>query len=126
VEGRLLIECIGSNPREFWCVSPARGTDALYPRCTGPPPDLKRRQQVTEILTELLGQERTWTSRQLAAALAERGIALSARQVRRYLGMLQATWRRTSNSLRHKQDPAEVARAEKVLNNWEKKPRPAA
>jgi predicted transposase YbfD/YdcC len=23
VEGRLLIECIGSNPREFWCVSPA-------------------------------------------------------------------------------------------------------
>jgi transposase len=104
----------------------ARGTDALYPRRTGPPPDLKRRQQVTEILTELLAQERTWTSRQLAAALAERGILLSARQVRRYLRMLKASWRRTSNSLRHKQDPAEVARAEKVLDNLKKKPRPAA
>ena len=99
----------------------ARGTDALYPRRTGPPPDFTRRQQVTEVLTELLGQPRTWTSRQLAAALADRDIALSARQVRRYLGMLKATWRRTSNSLRHKQDPAEVARAEKVLDNLKKK-----
>jgi transposase len=104
----------------------ARGTAALFPRRTGPPPDLRRRQEVTEILTQLLGQERTWTSRQLAAALAERGIALSPRQVRRYLGMLKAAWRRTTNSLRHKQDPAEVARAEKVLDNLKKKPRPAA
>jgi transposase len=104
----------------------ARGTAALFPRRTGPPPDTRRRQQVTEALTELLDQERTWTSRQLAAALAERGIALSPRQVRRYLGMLKAGWRRTTNSLRHKQDPEKVARAERVLDNLKKKRRPAA
>jgi len=104
----------------------ARGTAALFPRRTGPPPDTRRRQQVTEALTELLDQERTWTSRQLAAALAERGIALSARQVRRYLGMLKAGWLRATNSLRHKQDPERIARAERVLNNLKKKRRPAA
>jgi transposase len=98
-----------------------RGAAALFPRRTGPPPDLRRRREVTEILTELLEQERTWTSRQLAAALAERGIALSARQVRRYLGTLKAGWRRTTNSLRHKQDPEKVARAERVLENLKKR-----
>ena len=103
-----------------------RGIDALFTHRTGPPPDLRRRREVTEILSGLLEQERTWTSRQLAVALAERGIALSARQVRRYLGMLQATWRRTTDSLRHKQDPAAVARAERVLDRLKKKRRPAA
>ena len=33
------------------------------------------------------------------------------------LGMLKAGWRRTADSLRHKQDPAKVARARRVLNN---------
>ena len=31
--------------------------------------------------------------------------------------MLKAGWRRTADSLRHKQDPAQVARARRVLNN---------
>jgi putative transposase len=104
----------------------ARGTAALFPRRTGPPPDLQRRRQVSEMLTELLAQDRTWTSRQLAEALAERGIDLSPRQVRRYLKMIKASWRRTTNSLRHKQDPAKVARADRVLNNLKKKHQPAA
>ena len=68
-------------------------------------PGLKRRREVAEILTELLGCARAGTSRQLPAELAERGVALSARQGRRYLGMLKARWRRTPNSLRHKQVP---------------------
>jgi transposase len=104
----------------------ARGTAALYPKRTGPPPDLDRRRRVAGILTELLEQGGTWTSRQLAAALTERGIALGPRQVRRYLGMLKAGWRRTTNSLRHKQDPREVARADRVLGGLKKKRRPAA
>jgi transposase len=78
------------------------------------------------VLSDLLAQDRTWTSRQLSTALSERGIALSARQVRRYLGMLGAGWRRTTNSLRHKQDPAKVARATRVLDHLKKKHRPAA
>ncbi len=94
-----------------------RGSAALFPRLTGPLPDLQRRQQVTQVLTALLAQERTLTSRQLATALAERDIRLSARQVRRYLEMMGVGWRRTTNSLRHKQDPVKVARATRVLNN---------
>jgi transposase len=104
----------------------ARGTAALFPCRTGPPPDLERRPQVMQVLTDLLGQDRTWTSRQLASALGEREIALSARQVRRYLGMLGAGWRRTTHSLRHKQDPDKVARAKRVLGHLKKKPQPAA
>jgi transposase len=104
----------------------ARGTVALFPCRTGPPPDLQRRQQVTQALSDLLAQDRTWTSRQLCTALSQRGIALSARQVRRYLGMLGAGWRRTTNSLRHKQDPAKVARATRVLDHLKKKHQPAA
>jgi transposase len=103
----------------------ARGAAALFPRRTGPPPDADRRREVTDALTDLLGRERTWTSRQLAAALADRGIGLGPRQVRRYLGALRAGWRRTADSVRHKQDPAEVARAKKVLGNLKKK-RPTA
>jgi transposase len=74
----------------------------------------------------LLAQQRTWTSRQLATALTERGIELSARQVRRYLEMMGAGWRRTANSLRHKQDPAKVAQAVRVLDRLKKKRQPAA
>ena len=77
-------------------------------------------------MTDFLGQERTWTNRQLATALAERDITLSTRQVRRYLGMLGAGWRRTTNSLRHKQDPVKVARAMRVLGHLKKKHQPAA
>src|SRR4051812_36432193 len=48
----------------------ARGIAALFPKRTGPPPDPDRRRQVTEFLQDLLGEDRTRTSRQLAAALA--------------------------------------------------------
>src|SRR5215471_16471186 len=66
-----------------------RGTAALQPQPPGPPPDHPRRQRITDRLTELLGQERTWTSRQLAAAL-QPDIRLSPRQLLRYLALLQA------------------------------------
>jgi len=72
----------------------APGTAALFPQRTGPPPDLDRHRHVTELLQDLLGEDRTWISRRLAAALAEQGVALSARHVRRYFGMLGAGWRR--------------------------------
>src|SRR5215510_12383582 len=39
----------------------ARGTAALFPRRTGPPPDGDRRREVTEALRGLLGDDRTWT-----------------------------------------------------------------
>lgn len=103
----------------------ARGRDALFPAKPGPPPDADRRHEVTEALRELLPQERTWTSRQLGEALHERGITIGPRQVRRYLAQLDAGYRRTATTLKHKQDPAKVERAKRVLANLKKK-RPKA
>jgi putative transposase len=101
----------------------ARGSAALYPRRPGPPPDAGRRRQATEALRGLLGEARTWTSRQLSRSLASLGSVLSPRQVRRYLGLLGARWRRTAGWLRHKQDPVRVARAKRVLLNLKRKAR---
>jgi transposase len=76
-------------------------------------------------LAELLGQDRTWTSRQLAEALRPDGIAVGHRQVRRYLALLKAGYRRTAQTVGHKQDPAKVERAERVLDGLKKKRRKA-
>ena len=99
----------------------ARGPAALYPFRSGPAPDLQHRGRVAGALTELLGEGRTWTSRPLSEALAGRGIALGPRQTRRYLKRLKAGYRRTTNTLKHKQDPAKAARAGRVLDNLREK-----
>jgi putative transposase len=103
----------------------ARGTDALFPRRTGPAPDFARRGRVTDSLSRLLAEDRTWTSRQLSEGLLGSGIAIGPRQVRRYLAALGAGYRRTATTVAHKQDPAKVARAAKVLEGLKKKRRRA-
>ncbi len=72
-------------------------------------------------MRELLAEERTWTSRQLSQALAERGIRLGARQVRRHLKRIRAGYRRTASTLKHKQDPVKVERARRILANLKAK-----
>ena len=89
-----------------------------------PDPDHARRPQVTGRLSELLGQDRTWTSRQLADALGPDGI-VGHRQTRRYLALLRAGYRRTAQTVGHKQDPKKVERAEAVLGGLKKKRRRA-
>jgi putative transposase len=101
------------------------GLAGLRRQRSGPPKDLARRAQVTAALDRLLAQPRTWTAAQLAAALSEEGLRLSTRQTRRYLQGMGARWRRTVRSLRHKQDPARVARAERVLAHLKKAKRRA-
>src|SRR5215216_347132 len=98
------------------------GPAGLRRRPPGPPPDAARRARVEAALGRLLDRDRTWTSAQLAAALAEEGIALSGRQTRRYLRGMDVRWRRTVRTLRHKQDPAKVERAKAVLGSLKKKP----
>jgi transposase len=102
----------------------ARGTKAFYPDAPGPDPDHARRATVTEKLSELLGQDRTWTSRQLADALGP-DVGIGHRQTRRYLALLKAGYKRTAQTVGHKQDPAKVARAEVVLAGLKKKSRRA-
>jgi len=99
----------------------ARGLEALHPRPTGPAPDVARRDRVAGQLRRALAEDRTWTSRQLSEALAACGIDLGPRQVRRYLKRMKAGYRRTASTLEHKQDPAKVERAGKVLDNLKAK-----
>src|SRR5262245_27120445 len=69
---------------------------AFYPDRPGPAPDAARRDRILGLLRDLLGQDRTWASAQLAEALQPHGIAVGGRQVRRYLGLLRAGYRRTA------------------------------
>src|SRR4051812_48506459 len=109
--------------RRFFHAFEAEGVAAVRRDRPGPPPDAARRAAVGAVLTELLHQPRAWNARQLAAALAGRGIALSARQVRRHLRWLEAGYRRTARTLRHKRDPARVAAAAERLADRKKAPR---
>jgi hypothetical protein len=102
----------------------ARGVAAFYPDTPGPDPDHARRAAVTGRLSELLGQDRTWTSRQLADALGP-DVGIGHRQTRRYLGLLMAGYRRTAQTVGHKQDPNKVERAKSVLAGLKKKLRRA-
>ena len=112
--------------RRFFHAFAAEGVAAVRRDRPGPPPDAARRAEVGAALEDLLRQPRTWNARQLAAALGERGIALSARQVRRYLRWLDAGYRRTARTLRHKQDPARAAAAAGRLADRKKAPRLAS
>jgi putative transposase len=113
--------CHPQTVRDLLRAFAARGTAALYPFRSGPAPDAERRGRVDDALRELLGEDRTRTSRQLSQALSGRGIALGPRQVRRHLKRLGAGYRRTASTLKHKQDPAEAERAGRVLANLKAK-----
>jgi transposase len=104
---------------------PETGVAGVRCQRPGPPPDTARRAQVAAALDRLLAEARTWTAGQVAAALAGEGIALSTRQTRKYL-QRNAAWRRTVRSLRHKQDPDKVAKAEQQLAVLQKRGQPAS
>lgn len=103
-----------------------QGLAGLRRRLPGPPPNQTRRTQITAELMRLLEQPRTWTTRQLAAALEGAGIRLSPRQVRRYLRDVRARYGRTARTLDHKQDPVRVAIARAALDHLKKEWRPAS
>lgn len=98
----------------------ATGLDGLRRKRPGPAKNLARREQVTTVLDRLLGHDRTWTAAQLAGALAAEGIELSPRQTRKYLKWMDARWRRTVTTLKHKRDPARVEQAERTLATLKK------
>lgn len=79
-----------------------------------------------EVRAEVARGTRTWTAAQLADWIAERqGVRLSADRLRRHLHRARISWQRTSRTLRHRQDPDEVAEREAVLTDLAKKGMPA-
>jgi len=74
------------------------------------------------VRAELAKGTRTWTASQLADWIAEHhAVCLSADRVRFHLKRAKLTWQRTSRSLKHKQDPLEVAERQAVLTDLAKK-----
>jgi putative transposase len=115
------LDYCGQTFRDLLRAILAYGHDALYQFRSGPPPDTACRDRVAEALRRSLTEDRNWTDWQLSDALAEREIALGARQVRRHLTHIEAGYRRTASTSNHKQDSAKAERAAKVLANLKAK-----
>ncbi len=74
------------------------------------------------VRAELAKRERTWTAAQLADWVDEQhGVRLSTDRIRVHLRRAKISWQRTSRSLKHKQDPAEVALKQATLDALQKK-----
>ena len=74
------------------------------------------------VRAEVAKGTRTWTAAQLADWVAEHhGVRLSADRVRVHLRRAKISWQRTSRTLKHKQDPDEVAERQAVLEECAKK-----
>ncbi len=72
--------------------------------------------------TELAKGQRTWTAAQLSDWVADHhGVRLTAGRLRIHLKRAKLSWQRTSRSLKHRQDPIEVAERQGVLDQLEKK-----
>jgi len=77
------------------------------------------------VRAEVATGTRTWTAAQLADWVADRhGVRLSADRVRLHLRRAGISWQRTSRTLKHKQDPIEVAERAAVLTDRAKKGTP--
>src|SRR5579859_1103351 len=100
----------------------AGGFDALPNKPRGGKVSALSAAMLESVRAELAKGTRTWTAAQLAAWVAtEHGVRLSADRVRIHLKRARISWQRTSRTLRHKQDPEEVAEREAVLTDLAKK-----
>jgi transposase len=103
----------------------ARGFDALPDR-----PHPGQRSSLTPsieeaIRRELLQADRTWTASQLAEWVTERfGVRVTPDYLSRRLKRARIAWKRTSRTLKHKQDSAEVKKKGAQIAAQEKRGRP--
>ena len=98
------------------------GFDALPNKPRGGKASALTAAMLEAIRTEVAKGERTWTAAQLADWVAEHhGVRLSTDRLRVHLRRAKISWQRTSRTLKHKQDPDEVAERQAVLEELEKK-----
>jgi putative transposase len=99
-----------------------RGFDALRNKPRGGKSSVLTPAILDAVRTELDKAARTWTAPQLTDWLAEHhDVHLSVDRVRRHLRRAGLSWQRTSRSLKHKQDPTEVAERQAVLDDLAKR-----
>jgi transposase len=100
----------------------AGGFDALPNKPRGGKVSALTAAILESVRMEVARGERTWTAAQLADWIAEyHGVRLSADRVRIHLRRAKISWQRTSRTLRHKQDPDEVAERQAMLDDLAKK-----
>jgi transposase len=100
----------------------AKGFDALPNKPRGGKVSALRAPMLEGVRAELARETRTWTAAQVADwVAAAHGVRLSADRMRIHLKRARISWQRTSRTLRHKQDPEEVAEREAVLTDLAKK-----
>ena len=101
------------------------GFDALPNKPRGGKRSALTAPMLAAVRAEVAQGTRTWTAAQLVDWVAERhGVRLSADRLRIHLRRAKISWQRTSRTLRHKQDPDEVAERQAVLDDLEKKAMP--
>lgn len=98
------------------------GFDALPNKPRGGKHSALTSAMLDAVRAELAKGQRTWTAAQLADWLAEHhGVRLSTDRLRVHLRRAKLSWQRTSRSLKHKQNLAEVADKQAELEELEKK-----
>jgi len=91
------------------------------------PPPVGRTSRLTSAVRAAVRQElakgdRIWTAPQLAAWIAQAcGVSVSASHLRRFLRRWKLSYKRTTRSVRHKQQPDEVAAKQAELAELEKR-----
>ena len=104
----------------------AGGFDALPNKPRGGGQSALTPAMLDAVRAEVAQGTRTWTAAQLAAWVAQHhGVRLSTDRLRVHLRRAKISWQRTSRSLKHNQDPVEVAERQAVLAALEKKGRRA-
>jgi putative transposase len=100
----------------------AAGFDALPNKPRGGKSSALTPLMLETVRPEVGKRERTWTAAQLADWVAQQhGVRLSTDRMRVHLRRAKISWQRTSRSLKHKQDPEEVATKQATLEALQKK-----
>jgi transposase len=98
------------------------GFDALPSQPRGGKHSALTPRMLETVRTKIGKRDRTWTAAQLADWVDEQhGVRLSTDRLRIHLRRAKISWQRTSRSLKHKQNPEEVAQKQATLDALEKR-----
>lgn len=99
-----------------------KGFDALPNKPRGGKQSALTPAILEAVRSELSKGQRTWTAAQLVEWIAKQhGVRLSPGRLRIHLKRAKLSYQRTSRSLKHKQEPEEVAQKQADLERLEKK-----
>jgi transposase len=97
------------------------GFDALPNKPRGGKQSALTASMLDAVRAEIATGERTWTAAQLADWVAQQyGLRLSTDRLRVHRKRAKISWQRTSRSLKHQQDPEEVAEQQALLEDLQK------